>query len=178
MLNMSAENIRSIIERNYDADYRTWQNIRSTNCYAFALGLDVPEGKDYEWASLPGAIGHEFLRTPFDEYTCDSWKLHKQFLSDLKALEIYCEVFPEDRHLYTRFLRRQRGHSWDILLFTTGSKYGDFHFVRIGSDGNWYCKWGNHVPEPTSMEEVTQDGYIFAKKYRLSLDRGCGVNKR
>ena len=136
MLNMSAENIRSIIERNYDADYRTWQNIRSTNCYAFALGLDVPEGKDYEWASLPGAIGHEFLRTPFDEYT------------------------------------------WDILLFTTGSKYGDFHFVRIGSDGNWYCKWGNHVPEPTSMEEVTQDGYIFAKKYRLSLDRGCGVNKR
>lgn len=178
MINRSKEEIRAIIENNYGVDYSTWQNIIYTNCYAFALGLNIPLGENCQWACTPGAIGHEFLKTDFDEYTSAAWKLHGQFLSDLKALDIYCEVFPEDRSLYTRFLRRQRGRSWDVLLFTTGGDYGDFHFVRVGSDGTWYCKWGIYDPGPTSIEEVEKERLIFAKRYRLSLDRGCGVNKR
>ena len=41
-----------------------WENKSTSNCYAFALGLDIPEKKICEAAYVPGVMSGSLINLP------------------------------------------------------------------------------------------------------------------
>lgn len=41
-----------------DLEKETWDNVNTTNCYAYALGLDVPQIEIKKYAYEPGIISN------------------------------------------------------------------------------------------------------------------------
>ena len=157
MLNMSVENIRKVMRDGicFEKRLSEWKNRYSTNCYAFALGLDVDEDDICPWAYRVGNI-----------YLQDKWSLPRMLdpdnkireiesfmLDDFQTLGINYKIFiDKDKNQYLQELDHP-GDCWDILFFIS---YKDgYHFARVGSDGILYHKPGwDDLPSPTDFENI------------------------
>ena len=148
-----------------------WKNIESSNCYAFALGLDVDEDEICPYAYR---IGNIFLQNKWSLWRSDPdnkiREIEEFILDDFETLGIECKIFRDkDKRQYLQELEHPND-CWDILLFVHRS--GCYHFVRVGSNGLLYHKVGwREVPKLTDFEEIQRiyRGYRFARRYRLSL---------
>lgn len=130
MLKMSLEQIKGKIQ----VYPKNWLNIHTTNCYAYALGLDVPEYKICSGAYQPGTIS-ESSNIRSSEYFSKLdllWGLKQ----DLELLNIsYTEV---------DYDTKAKEDEWKIALLLE-KYYGDFidfHFLRENNDGIWFHKNG------------------------------------
>lgn len=137
-LKMNLQELRALI----DIDKSEWVNIDTTNCYAYALGLDIPEYKIRNAAYVPGVIANSniFLRSQ-KIFSYDDL-LNNMYL-DFNGLGIdFREIKPLDEINIDE---------WKIALFVTRAySYGgtdfltDFHFLRQHNDGFWYHQDGYH----------------------------------
>lgn len=135
-LRMSLEEIRNSI----DLKKTEWINISTTNCYAYALGLDIPQQNIKDNAYIPGVISNSKMPLLPNEIFSYDELLYNIYL-DLKILGIdYREINP---------IEDINQDEWKIALFVTKvySDKGliglnDFHFLRFNNDGNWYHKCG------------------------------------
>lgn len=155
---------------------QSWFHIFSTNCYAYALGLDVKQSRIGEGAYSPGYISNipKQLEKPFTYE-----ELIYGLEQDFNSLGIcYREVEPNNPI---------KNGEWKIALFTLTYFYGiydiglvDFHFLRQNSSGIWYHKVGFYsLPIKRDFEKkiITNPktcnlgSYEYHKCYALSLKR-------
>lgn len=145
------------------SDY--WENILKTNCYAFALGLDVPEHEIFLSAYQLGFMAKEKFNIPLCEIKEMTYE--QRLLLDLKALKIAYEVIKDDKIVGYYEVGNYVCNYWDILLFSHCS-HRDFHFARRGYDGKLYHKMGYwNVPAKCSETAIEKEGYRLVRKYRL-----------
>lgn len=170
MLKMSLNEIKGQIQIHPE----NWINIYSTNCYAYALGLDVGQFNICPYAYQPGTISEATIQLA-SEKTFFYDTLIENLENDLKVLGIdYKEVNPN------YFV--QEGE-WKIALFTEKYFYDseellDFHFLREISNGIWFHKngfkglpskrdyLGNIIIDPTTCR---LEPYKYRKCYALKL---------
>ena len=169
LLKMSIEDIRN----NIDVDKESWRHMRTTNCYAYALGLDVPEYQICKYAYDPGTIGNSSkqLITPFSYHL-----LVDNVLTDLEALQIdYQFIHPCDDI---------NSDEWKIALFIPQiyslTELDDFHFARLHKDGYWYHKNGNkglisnldYYDQPITNPTLCDlNGYMYTDCLKLKLKK-------
>ena len=153
-----------------------WLHVLNTNCYAFALGLDVPEQKICRHAYEPGVMSGNNKELP-KLYTYSS--LLQNIIADLNFLDIsYKEVKPS---------YKTGDGEWKIALFTSTIGYefedflaDDFHFLRQMPNGIWYHKrgWKKGVSKIDSLGDVIKDPskccleyYHFESCLKLKIKR-------
>ena len=155
-LKMSLDEIRNRI----DILKWDWDNLYTTNCYAYALGLDIPENDICKYAYDPGTISKSCpLYIPYS-YN----QLINNVLADLEILNIeHRFIHPSDSIL---------PDEWKIAIFIPKiySLYQleDYHFIRQRNDGLWYYK--NGITGPISNLDtydqfITDPTTCFFKEY-------------
>ena len=161
MLNMSILDIKSNITLN---ENDSWNNRSTTNCYAFALGLDIPEKEICENAYQPGVMASNVLNIPLNKLKKIS--IEERMILDFKVLKLGYEISKEKKPKTYYPCGNYWCDSWDILLFL--KNHSDFHFARVNSFGELYHKVGwFYVPFKTSVENIEKQGYKLTKTYRL-----------
>lgn len=166
-LKMSLQDIRNSINLNNT----NWINISTTNCYAFALGLDINEDDIIENAYVPGTISNSQIKIQDDFIIHDFFK-YTDFITnlytDLEHLNIsFREITPNERI---------SSSEWKIAIFTTPCSNGckDFHFLRLCNDGIWHHKKGYGF-YPTIYDDqdkiITniEKCFLTSKKYEKCL---------
>ncbi len=148
---------------------KRWKHIFSTNCYAYALGLDIREKDIFEYLYQPGSFGRYLYAVNNSKYF-DYSSLIEGIKRDMKELGIEIrEINPEEE---------VSEEEWKIALFTVFhanefySEYlSDFHFLRQNDDKIWYHKPG-YLKPPTNKDYNGQiilhpeDCYLGSKQYR------------
>lgn len=114
-----------------------WENDWDTNCYAFALGLDVPEDEIVKDAYKLGKIGAVVKKIPLEELR--RMTLDERLRLDLEVLGVDCKECSLDDETYIKRTNNYVYYNWIIALLTNGE---GFHFIRKTYDGIWYQKWG------------------------------------
>ena len=153
-----------------------WANRLTTNCYAYALGLDVPEKTICDYAYVPGVISDN-ENGIYYKYTFSLDELVECLESDFKFLGIEFRegVTPEELE----------EKEWLIALYVRNFYYGkkgvldDYHFLRFNEEeGVWYHKNGYNgkvlnvdFSRKTiySLEECNMKDREFVKTYALKL---------
>ena len=171
MKESSSEKIRNSIEI-----YKTnWINMQTTNCYAYALGLDIPERQICRHAYQPGVMsGFNELENDFFSYK----DLIKGLKNDLNYLRISArEIDP---------LESVDLDEWKIALFVPLSIYcppyllADYHFIKCFPNNTWYHKYGytsniSNLDDKsnviTNPESCTIDGFVYDKTLSLRLKK-------
>lgn len=118
-----------------------WVNTKNTNCYAYALGLDVSiydlDIEEFSPGFTFGEIPKCYSKESLLEYIVkdlDNLKIDFRFVNDYYKLG---------------------GNEWKVAIFG-GQEYScdsfdDFHFLRQTIDGIWTHKTG-YYDEPTNMD--------------------------
>ena len=159
MLNMPIKEIKEKISLREEY----WENNFETNCYAFALGLDIPENDICINGFQPGIIASKIFDISLDELA--RLKVEDRMILDLKALKIGFKLSEVTMNQEYKSLGNYWCNSWDILLFLNEN---DFHFARINRNGEMYHKIGYFgSPQKTSIEKIEKRGYSLSKIYRL-----------
>lgn len=122
-----------------DLNKVNWVNRYSTNCYAYALGLDVPQYEIGDYVYAPGVMSSSPIFLPdYRVFTLDM--LVKNLYRDFKYLGIEHRIINPDDKISE--------DEWKIALFVTlayfnsKEKIDDYHFLRQREDGTWYHKNG------------------------------------
>lgn len=177
-LNMEIDTLKKMISLREEY----WEYCFNTNCYAFALGLDVPENDIVKNAYQLGVIGATIYDIPIIELKNMTYE--QRLLLDLKALKIICkETIPTEKTDWKFNYKNQKmtsiDHCWLIALFDNGK---DFHFMRKNYDGIWYHKRGFLAPPInydsnkkiiTNPEECIIGDYRYVKTYKLQYKEKC-----
>ena len=142
-----------------------WNNNHSTNCYAYALGLDINEFKIGYCAFQPGII--YCLYNKVDIMRLHDYSFNERLLLDLKTLRIN--------------ITTNNNYDWEIALFENRR---DFHFIRKTDSAFWSHKKGyfnnpnyfddnsSTIINPTDAVFKGINGqYRFVSEYKLSLKR-------
>lgn len=155
-----------------------WEYDFDTNCYAFALGLDVPEGEITKKAYQLGVIGAVVMEIPIVELK--KMTFEERLFLDLDALGIIHEEVSFDECSGFKYVYDKRGRTtfidtyWLISLFSSGD---DFHFLRKSYNGKWWHKQGyfgcptdldSNKSVITNPEMCNIRGYEYVKTYKLS----------
>lgn len=166
-LKLSTYEIKQLIS--LKEDY--WENNFDTNCYAFALGLDIPETDIIYNAYQPGIIGSIIYDIPAKRLINMSYE--ERIILDMKALKIqFNEALPNEETKYS-YIKNSIEKTWIIALFSNDR---DFHFARKNYDGKWYHKIG-YFGIPTAYDSnhkiinnvasCSIRDYQYIKSYRL-----------
>ena len=177
MIKMSINNIRKSMS--YERKQLDWKNIKTTNCYAYALGIDIPEQDICEYAYDLGGISRMIDNDEIPDFYIakpyrDTYEVDVTSDFDILGLE-YEESDKPD--FYSRDLCTYPGRYFDILIFLH-NEWDDFHFARYGKDGKLYHKRGFVLPpQETTIDFIENRGYEFVKRYRLYLSNGLRNSK-
>ena len=170
MIKMSITSIKKSMS--YERGSLDWKNIFTTNGYAYALGLDIPQSDICKYAYYLGVISRTIDSDEIVDFKLlngNKKYFEYDLLSDFDALGLDVEesnkpgLICDDLHTYP-------GRYFDILFFV-GKSNNDFHFARYGKDGKLYHKRGIFPPEETTVDYIKSVGYEFIKRYRLYLSR-------
>lgn len=178
---MSYKDLRNSIELKESG----WNNLRSTNCYAFALGLDIPSGKlmpfGLEYPYNVGVIGGQ--KYELDYFDLLGLSLEERLQIDLDALGIKYEESSQ----YDIPVSDEHNLNWLIAMYKQKDS-SDFHFLRKSSSNYWLHKIGTHgsISNRDSKNYLITDldkatfiydfgdeviNYNLEKVYKLSLHR-------
>lgn len=164
------------LRRHIELKTEYWVNRNTTNCYAYALGFDIPESIIREGAYSLGTIG--LLREKIDPSFRIYYSKETRLLKDLKALKLKCvEASPYE------VIRDDDKNSY--FLISLFEKEGDFHFLRKSKlDNTWWHKRGwsenpkniddenNVITDPTKAVIGDYKGdYRYVKTYKIGFKR-------
>lgn len=169
---------------NVSGDPSDWFSCGS-NCYAYALGLDINENSICKHAYQPGIMGSIILNLPI--INLKEMPIEERMLIDLEALKIkYKEVEPEENYNYTFHTYKNSNaissitYDWPVAVFEAKEDLIDFHFMRKWNDGTWRHKLG-FVSYPnendfdgkiiTDPRECNLGPYKYKKTYLLTLNQ-------
>ena len=174
------EIIKNIIQ-NINPWKLSWDNIDDTNCYAWALGIDLSSQELEEKSNIDvynvGAISNNYCSIQTNDELIYALK------EDLKILSINIEEVNIDYELNKK--------EWKIALFNTKPYYEcglfmtDFHFLKQIDNFNWSHKNGyfkkisfldseNNIINNPVTAKIYVDGnkeikYDYVATYKLNL---------
>lgn len=174
MLKMSLNEIRGQIQIYPE----NWKNIHTTNCYAYALGLDIVEHEICPYVYQPGTISNSSTLHQLPPYFFYQELIHG-IEEDLKILDIsYHEINSQD------IIEESE---WKMALYIKlyekdidDDLCSDFHFLRTNQNGAWRHKngkgvlpnklddFGNRILNPETCDFIF---YEYKKCYALKLNR-------
>jgi len=173
MLKMSLNKIRGSIQMYPE----NWINLTTTNCYAYALGLDINENNICISAYQPGTIAG--INNSINKKYLDYSVLIENIKKDLEALNIYYREIESKEQI--------KSNEWKIALFVERDYSDsekdlllDFHFLRTNKRGIWTHKQGYYdFPSKkdyvgsiiTDLEKCDLCSYKYKKCYALSLNK-------
>lgn len=138
MTGMSLEEVKKAI----DLKTTNWKNINNSNCYAFALGLDLNQNDICPCAFEIGKMYFHF-RNIVLHYIPQLERLKL----DLETLSIIYQECDIDSSL--------NEDEWKIAYLSDKGECG-YHFLRQMPDGVWYHKPGfGYVPTNLDLEKRT-----------------------
>lgn len=138
VLKISVNDIVDYISLTYDY----WENAMDTNCYAFALGLDIPEDEIVKNAYQLGVIGATL--NDIDLKSLFKMTYEERLALDLNSMQIpFRECDP---------LEKLKFEQYKIAMFANYSIKNDFHFMRQDPDGIWWQKWGGLISYPINKD--------------------------
>lgn len=123
-----------------------WNCTNTTNCYAFALGLDIPESKIIKHAYQLGVIGATIKNIPLRYLKYMSYE--ERLFLDMEVLKITCEKTFTDSMPRFSITQKYNYNKWVITLLENED---DFHFLRKYHNGVWYHKRG-YTKYPTNLD--------------------------
>ena len=149
-----------------NVEKNNWINKYTTNCYAYALGLDIPEDDIIRGAYAPGTISGAEIDIG-RAYTFTYKTFVNNLYSDLDFLGIDFKKIKPNQPIDE--------NEWKIAVFTS-SKFGaldDYHFLRYKDNvwhhkNGWYDKptilddWGQEIENPKKC-------YLRYRCYKFSL---------
>ena len=156
------EKIKDLIDLKID----NWNYPTSTNCYAYALGLDIPFNEISKHAYRVGCFSEDYLnKKNIDVYSLD--------IEDALLYDFYC-LGLKGEEVDPNYNIKRNDNSFLISLFTG---INDFHFLRKNKyDNLWYHKKG-YISMPRNKDD---DGafiinpedaffiyYNYVKTYKL-----------
>lgn len=145
-----------ILREYIDLESNIWINTRTTNCYAYALGLDIGEEKITKHAYTLGVLWGISNNLNIRKLNILSYE--ERLLLDLITLKLdYKEIDPN-------YICKE--NEWKIAYME--SKY-DYHFLRQKKDGIWYHKlgyWTNPINIDSKNEIITNPENIILKDYK------------
>ena len=137
---------------------KNWKNILTTNCYAYAIGIDVPYNIICTAGYIPGIFSDRSILGDIFTYKTFEYNLIK----DLETLYIsYKEVDPT-------YIAKD--DEWKVSLYLKKSMipkcYIDFHFLKSIDNGIWESKSG-YNNEPNIIGDIDPINYrMVDNKYR------------
>lgn len=149
-----------------------WENDFDTNCYAFALGLDIPENEIMKDAYQLGVIGATVKQIPME--VLKELTYEERLILDLEVLDINRQDSTINDSSGFWIGNNYIDTWWIISLLSNGK---NFHFIRKNYDGIWYQKWGYFAPVTnldfdkkiiTNPNEANFGEYKLVKTYKLS----------
>lgn len=152
-----------------------WEETFSTNCYAFALGLDEVEDEIAKNAYQLGVIGAIVKDIPIKELKNLSFE--ERLALDMEVLGIKIEEASLEDTSDFWIGKTHTDMWWIISLLSNGN---NFHFIRKSYSGVWYQKWGYFAPVInfdydrriiTNPNEANFGEYKIEKTYRLSYTK-------
>lgn len=153
MLKMSLNEIRGQIQIYPE----NWVNVSTTNCYAYALGLDIRESDICEYAYQPGVISNQKYKIHRQE-ELDYEKLIENIEEDFKILNLeFCEV---------DLSYKTKTNEWKIILCTE-NKYEEekiigFHFIRSNNN-----EWSNKPNYNETINKISKKAFKTIKNNEL-----------
>lgn len=171
MLNMTPKEIKDLISLREEY----WEYDFETNCYAFALGLDVPESNIVKNGYTLGVIAANMFKIPVCELAEMSFE--QRFLLDLKALKIACIETSPESPTYVENTGPYERLYWTVSLLCRDD---NFHFLRKNYDGEWYHKvgcFGFPIKTDSNKDLITDPkkasifDYEYVKSYQLHICR-------
>ena len=164
------------IKRMIELKTTSWAHVGLTNCYAFALGLDVCYFDISRNAYAPGIFFERRYKT-----STKGLSFEEKLIRDLDALEIdYQETDP-----FTKIDPNNKEKVEYLITLLEG--HGDFHFLRKDNvNHTWYHKRG-WVEYPKNTDDqgliiinpksaIISD-YQVVKTYQLSFERKRGGHR-
>ena len=119
------------LQKEINITKKDWIYRGQTNCYAYALGLDIIEQKICYKAYQVGTIGKKYYE--ISDKVFDLLSIEKRLYLDLESIGIiYHEIDPTEKI---------NPNSWNISLFSSDVYY-DFHFLRKTPENSWTHKIG------------------------------------
>lgn len=119
-----------------------WENAMDTNCYAFALGLDIPESDIIKNAYQLGVIGATIQGIDIKKLLEMSYE--ERLALDLNNMRIpFIECDP---------LAKIKFEQYKIAMFANFNRTNDFHFMREDPYGIWWQKWGGLFSYPINKD--------------------------
>lgn len=157
---------------NISYDKKNWKHRFTTNCYAYALGLDVRENDLMSCAYIPGNIGDSKERIEYTHiFTYPT--LINNIYDDLNFMKFsFREILPTDE---TDIDEKKISLLTYMIAYEEYIEYlSDFHFLREGDDGTWYHKrgWFKGVNNKDSRGNIITDPtkcVIRGMDYKLTL---------
>lgn len=168
---------RDKIKNKININKKHWIHFRKTNCYAYALGLDIREKRIMANAFQPGTISqYDSSINSQKIFTYD--QLINSIYSDMEYLNIDIQPIAWNEKVDV--------DAWKIALFVSYySRYSenldDFHFLRQFNDKLWYHKMGyNSLPinkddnnfKIVNPEQCYLRNRVYKGSYCLKLKRG------
>lgn len=147
-----------------------WNNIRTTNCYAYALGLDIPSGKlmsfGFEYPYDVGVIGSDFYQ--YDYFDLFGFSLEERLFLDLNALGIEFE----ESNQFDKIPNNNQNLSWLIAMYKDANS-PDFHFLRKINNYYWMHKVGmygnisNRDSKGNLITDLDTSTFVYSEKNRI-----------
>ena len=144
-LNMSIEEINMRMKFNCRS---FWYNLSTTNCYAYALGIDISENDIIKRAFQPGVIGSIIF--DIRPNLLLRMSLEDRIKTDLEALNISFNECSSFDFPFILLEKDYKVYQWIVALFL--GKSGHFHFMRKSFDGDWWHKCGYHRERPINCD--------------------------
>ncbi len=149
-----------------------WENNFDTNCYAFSLGLDIPENEILKNAYQLGVIGAIVKQIPME--VLKKLSFEERLILDLEVLGINWQesTFYESSDFK---IGNDYTDTWWLISLLSNSE--NFHFIRKSYNGIWYQKWGYFAPVInfdfdkkiiTNPNDANFGEYKLIKTYKLS----------
>lgn len=137
--NINKEKLKEL-KRYFNLNTNFWCFIEWVNCYAYALGIDLPPecfNIYFRSSYQPGCFFEAINQTKLEKTG-----LEERLEMDFEVLEFDYRMISPDEKIAK--------DEWKIALL---NKNGDYHFLREGNDGTWYHKPGYYkVGIPTNKD--------------------------
>jgi len=126
-----------------------WNNLLATNCYAYALGIDIPEEQIANKAYIPGIMGSIVFNIQSSKL--NKMSLEEKLYLDLRALDISHSECSQSDISTNYFDGDFIIYQWIIAIFIDDKE--DFHFMRKSWDNDWWHKRGFNLEKPINYDD-------------------------
>lgn len=175
MLEISIDQIRQQIQ----VYPQSWIHLFETNCYAYALGLDIKQKQICPGAYAPGTISQTneiFFQTKFSyDNLIDGIESDFNLLGIDYREGLPDEKIPNDMWKVALFVRYEKVLNISTWAFENTNLLTDYHFIRANSNNIWTYKNGFSGHIERTKEPIHSnfhyDDYEYQKCYILRLDK-------